>query len=302
MNPPALKDSATAWALHHCASAGWEPVQELRRATLFRGPEGQQCLVSVLAFDLPRHPGGDPAVIERLRDALDGVMGQRRYLFHIRQLLPADLDPEPVARAVHLWLMAIERGDWQGRHAVYEDDGISLEISLTGETAPVNGRPSMLWVRPLVGMDRASTVAQDISTLLFDLEDEADPELPLVVVLAAAPGWGLSRGNMLQALYGLPDLVCSGPDTSEASFAQAEHGLFADPMSRRLCALWWVEEGQEADTLRGWATDNPWCDEPHSAPVFSGRRLLARVRPDGLGLGPATLAWEGRMEDWRRQP
>ena len=39
-------------------------------------------------------------------------------------------DADSVQRAVTLWVRAVERGDWRGRHAVYDDERMSIELTL----------------------------------------------------------------------------------------------------------------------------------------------------------------------------
>ena len=285
----------TPWAravLHACrglVEAGGQVVgmltDDVVEATDARG---DRFGLQPLGFRLDPHAAGPPADVERLLRALDAAFGARRYVLWIRRPVPADLDVEPIRRAVQLWLSGLDRGDRAESHAVYEDDDVAIDLTVL--SAKGSGR--MLTVSPLEALERLARVDASIVDAATRSE-EAVGDCPLVVALAADTRWSVSRGYVQQLLYGTPDCVLTsageGTPTYEATFTANGRSLFSDPACRRVSAVWWIEP-DPADALhhRSWVLENPWADplpalSPQCArfvPVESGHR--------------AKMKWEGR--------
>lgn len=244
------------------ARAGARPVELLREGAagaIVRMVDAAErpFLLATLAFAHPPHESGDPRDVERFVPALEGALGPWRFLLHFRRPLPEDFDPAEVARAVHLWRMAMDRGEWGGRHAVYEDDGVAVDLSVTDDTNHQGGLIAR--VPPLPAMDRLSVVYQRIIAGLHALEGVEGQ--PIVFALHAEPAWRMPRGHALDLLYGLLDEVVAERDGDRLRFEAVVRptgvSLFSDPACRDVAALWWLEPGDGA--IRGQAHVNPWC-------------------------------------------
>jgi hypothetical protein len=258
-------------------------------------PRGERLGLVPLGFKLPAHRWGAPDDVRRLTETLDRTFGHRGYVLYLRKPVPLDLEPAEIARAVQLWLGAIERGERDESHAVYEDGDVALELTLTGTTHDDDRSPRVFTVGPVTTLERLGAVDACVVDAAVRHEESVG-DLPLVMVLGADRPWGLSRGYVEQLLYGTPDWVSSsrGPDRSvyEAGFRPNGRSLFSDPVCRNLVALWWVEPAQDAalgfDSV---AYDNPWSPHQLSPPVRCPRFALSEdLHRDRV----AVLRWEGR--------
>ena len=209
-----------------------------------------------------------------------------------RRPLPEGFDPEPLARAVSMWLSALKKGDAHGPHAVYEDEGVSIELTLLEGKAPDGSKPSpglSFMIPPCTALERLAIIDRHV---LAVMDGYALSELPVVVVLANELGWDLPRGYVQQILYGVPDYVVTDNSTPDSAyrvlFQATEASLFSVEQASKLASLWWLEPGQDDPfQYRAWATDNPWSPLLAQAVDFPGRRL---ERCDLQG-GAAELQW-----------
>lgn len=267
---------------------------------------GEAWALGVLGFEVEEHPAGAPSDVQRLTVALDQTFGQRRYVLYLRRAVPAGFDPGPIARAVHLWLGAIDRGEWQGQHAVYEDQDVALELILTGDKGKA-GRNRLFTVGPITALERLAGVdAQLVRQAVTYQDDVAD--LPLTCVLGATQPWRMPRGYVEQLLYGTADFVqaTGGPNPGyRAGFSANGRSLFSDPACRNLTSLWWVEPAGSPLAFRAWAQDNPWTAFPDRIPAVDGRRftVVARDEVGARGRKSMVLAWRGPVEPgWELDP
>lgn len=237
---------------------------------------GRAIAFALMAVDGLTDPSGDSGAAERLNKVLGAAFGDRRYMVWVRRPLPATLDAAAIGRAVTLWLSAIERGEWHGRHAIYEDEGVELELVLT-DLPPAPGRRSeVLRLLPVNALERLSFVDQALMEQAAQ-HDEEHPEVPLVFVVGATAPWRLPRGFCEQLLYGTPDWVrtSSDPPSYEAGFHASGRSLLSDPLASNVASIWWVEPGAgDALAFRSWAHDNPWArcawlPEPPPGPRFA---------------------------------
>src|SRR5688572_13584666 len=81
---------------------------------------GQSVALAACAVEFPADGAGDPEVVGRLLDAIETVMGPYEHGILLRRPVPKGFEPAPVARAVHLWRLSMDRGEWQGRQAIYD--------------------------------------------------------------------------------------------------------------------------------------------------------------------------------------
>lgn len=290
-------------ALAATAGAVPEGVQDERTVTL-RDAEGQTFALTALAWSTNAHPNGEPADVARLTQALDATFQGRQYALYLRRPIPSGFNAGPVSRAVHLWLAAIDRGEWKGRHAIYEDEDVALELTLVQQHA-ARGGGRLMTVGPVTALERLAAV----DAMVVDLAQRHgrhDNGLPLIVALAAYPAWRVPRGYVEQLLYGTADsvLAVSSMDGDaaigryEARFRPNGRSLFSDPICRALSALWWVESAPAGDdplAYRGWAHDNPWCEAPARIPPVDVPRFVVQ----GVDRDQPSLAWT-RPPPWGR--
>jgi hypothetical protein len=263
---------------------GTDPV--LLRAT---DAAGRPLVIAVIAFDTPVDERGHATDVKRLLDAIESALGRWQFMVHVRRAVPAGFDPEAVARAVHMWRIALDRGDWKGRHAVYEDDDVGLDLTVLSQIPGEGVGGAVAIVPPLPASDRVSAVYRRVIEAVHGLE-EVEGDLPWVAVVVASPKWRLPRGTVCDLLYGLPDRVHAtnerGAIRHEAAYHPTGMSVFSDPACRRLHGLWWLELSGTA--LRGQAHENPWAIGELQS-VFPGPRFAVVARGDAKG--NAELAW-----------
>ncbi|MBN2797657.1 MAG: hypothetical protein JXX28_00775 [Deltaproteobacteria bacterium] len=292
------------WGFSLAGTAGFRPLVPMKGG-FFRmlGPEGAQCLLGAVALSFPEHEGGAPAERARLEETLDQAMGDRAYVLHIRRPLPDGVDAEPVGRAVRLWLQAIDRGEWYGQNAIYEGEGVDLEITLTGSRVGEGRRARVFTQGPVVGLDRLRQLYEGISAVSEECAG-LDERLPTVLVIGAEPRWTLTQGHVLQTLYGLPAQVDSGPDGTSSYYTGEGHAFFADPENQHIGGLWWVQ-GRAPGALEphAWSHLNPWSVTPESVPRFPGWAFTPRgVGTTREGLTSIEMSWSGGDRAWSLRP
>lgn len=284
-------------AIRLAGEAGSTPVDADDAHYLLQTAEGERFALDTLSWATPTHPRGRPADVARLSEVLDRTFHGRRYALYLRRAVPPGFDAAPVARAVHLWLQAIDRGEWKGRHAIYEDDDVALELTLVSGGDGREGR--VMRVGPIDALERLEAV----DAVVVDRAGKHrldHPALPLVLALGAAPRWRLPRGYVQQLLYGTAARTeaAIGPEgpTYRATFRASGRALFADAALANLGSVWWVEgAGEDPLGFDAWCNDNPWaiCGGLPDVPV--SRFLAAESATE-----EKVLSWYHRpTRDWR---
>jgi hypothetical protein len=219
---------------------------------------GQRFGLAVVPIPSPGPRWGSEADLKLLCERLDRTFAHRRYVLYIRRALPEGIDVDGIARAVSLWLSAVERGERHEKHAVYEDGDIAFELTLVEGSG---GVPRVLTVGPVDALERLAAVDAEVVELAVQLEESLG-ELPVVVSLASDAAWRMPRGYVEQLLYGTADATQTtrgtGSGSYEASFRPNGRSLFSDPVCRNLMGLWWTGPG-EAGSVAAVAHDNPWA-------------------------------------------
>lgn len=284
-------------ALRLAGEAGARPVDASDDHFVLEA-DGQRFALDTLFWATPAHPAGRPEDLARLGEILDTTFRGRRYALYLRRPVPSAFDPAPVSRAVHLWLQAIDRGEWKGRHAIYEDDDVALELTLVGRGADgEEGR--VMRVGPIDALERLESVDRAVSERAGRHRAES-PELPLVIALGAQPRWRLPRGYVQQLLYGTAARTeaASGPEgfTYRATFRASGRALFADEALARVASLWWVEgAGDDPFGFEAWGNDNPWSDAARLPDLPVSRFLAAESTGE-----EKVLSWYNRpSREWR---
>ena len=182
-------------ALALAESAGAKAVEPLTGDVMrMIDPDGRPVALATLAFAHPEHEAGAPDDVQRLISALESALGRWPFLLYLRRAVLAGFDPKAVAQAVQLWKMALERGDWRGSHAVYEDDDIAIELSVTPPLPEDQPAKVLVAVPPLNASDRLAIVyrsmgrakeADAIDAELLKLLAVADADHPVLMRLKA---------------------------------------------------------------------------------------------------------------------
>jgi hypothetical protein len=291
------------YALRLAATAGCKPKGMLDEDRIHMcDPDDSSFALAIMGFTVPQYPAGRRDDVDRLVASLESTFGNRRYVLYLRQPVPESFDPAPIARAVHLWLGAIDRGEWHGQHAIYEDDDISLELILTDETA-AEGIPARVFtVRPITALERLANVDQ----LLVEhaaTHDETHGEMPLVFALGANGPWRMPRGYAEQLLYGTADWTSAvhadGATAYQSAFSPNGRSLFSDPACANVSGLWWVEPtGEHPLALRSWSHENPWAPVEDRAPLLGILRfeVVDREAEAARGKICSVLTWREHTE------
>jgi len=280
----------------HAVIANLAGVDDELDGVLARDGDGREIAVPLLVFDQPEHAMGRPADVARLLRALETALGAWRFVVHLRRAVPADFDPTAVARAVLLWRTAIDSGEWRGRHAIYEDEIVSIDLSVT-ERRTSGGHGGAIGVVPPIGVqERMVEIQQRCQFVLMRL-DEVGRRGPVAVAVAGVPRWRLSRGFILEALYGLADRTSVVPAGDKLAILGAHASnpaaLFADPSARDVVSMWWLERGEAWGVPSVVAYDNPWATAP-AVPLRAPGRAYRAGGEEGVGRRRlAVMRWEG---------
>lgn len=268
------------WALE--AMVGPGPRLEVR------APDGRRFVLGVVSFLHQTRPGGDDETIRRLADALSRVASRQRFVVLIRRWLPHDLDPEPVRRALELWLSQVGSGTWEGRYATYEDERVSLEFCLTGDKSRGRQGPLAFVLGPFTA-HRAMEVLEPRVVREVD-RHLAGParSLPLLVAAVSDQPWSINQGYLRDFLYGRPTLTTSDGHTTTYEFGGPPGPCaFRDPLYQNFAGLLLLDrEPTRPLEVRGSALLNPWSRAPLT-PDAVGIRSFASPP----GAAPPVLRW-----------
>lgn len=277
---------ATLSAIH---GAGWRltdldgagPRLEMRRSG------GTAFTLSVLAFLHQTRPGGDEGTRQRLVDALSRVVSRQRFAVHIRRWLPHDFDPEPIRRAIEMWLQQVQSGQWEGRYASYEDTHVSLEFCLTGEKAKPRQSPLVLTLGPFHA-HRALEVLEPRAVREMDRHQSSSARhTPLIIACVADQPWALNPGYLRDFLYGRATVTVCEPGLKTWQFGGGGSVCaFRDPLYSGVSAVLLVDrEPKHAADVAVRAYLNPWARESLPAEAF-GVRAFAPIAHE-----PPIMAW-----------
>ncbi len=291
------------YAMRLAATAGCKPKGMLDEDRIHMSdPDGSSFAMGVMGFSVPRWPSGREEDVARLSSSLESTFGDRRYVLYLRQPVPEGFDPAPISRAVHLWLGAIDRGEWHGQHAIYEDDDIALELILTEDTAEDGGLARVFTVRPINALERLADVDQRLVEQA-STHDETHGDMPLVFVLGADGPWRMPRGYAEQLLYGTADWTSAvhadGATAYQSAFSPNGRSLFSDPACGNVTGLWWVEPtGGDPLSMRSWSHENPWASEEERAPLLGALRfeVVDRAAESARGKTCTILTWREHVE------
>jgi hypothetical protein len=255
-----------------------------------RDPQGRPFLAPTLAF-IHQHCDADVTSIVRLTRSLDRVGAKARIVVMVDRWLPHDFDPEPVRRAVEVWLKEVDRGGWDGRYASYEDEHVSLEFGLTGERAKAGEGSVALTIGPFGAQRMLEIVERRAVHELESLRLGPKRDVPVLLCAVADRPWRITQGFLRELLYGkawreeVRDPQVGLELTYRDEYAPC---LFRDPLYRNTAAVLMV--GRSAGTTSGLVSRvlcNPWTSAPLRADDLPSPRLWP-LRSDE---GSPVLAW-----------
>lgn len=256
-------------ALRALAPAGWRlaaldgpgPRLEIARGT------SPPCTLAVLAFLHQSRPGADADAREHLARALARIPSRNRFVALVRRWLPHDFAPEPVRRAVELWLGNVADNRWQGRYATYEDEHVSIEFALTGERARARQGALVSVLGPFYA-HRALEVLEPRAVTEMDRHVQGSArEQPLILACVADQPWGINSGYLRDFLYGRPECIRAGDGTARYEYGNsATVCAFRDPLYARVSALLLLDRDPARPLeMRARAWLNPWARTPMAA-------------------------------------
>ncbi len=267
------------------ARSGWtvEGLPWPGPALPVRDQSGRPFHVLVVAFVRQVRPAPDRAVLERLANAINRVGGRSRIIVCVRKWLPHDFDPEPVRRAIDLWLTDADRSTLNSRYATYDDEHTSLEFALTNAEGAQEDGVVLFSLGPFIAQ---RTIEILETRVVFELDAYAmgEEKRPVVLSCVADQPWCISDGYLRDLLLGKP-LAQSTSETDgsyELTYGPAfSPSLFREPLYRGVSGLVLAERG-ESDSLdvHTRAYLSPWADV-RIGPEALGCASLAADRLDG---------------------
>ncbi|MDP2307503.1 MAG: hypothetical protein Q8P18_15860 [Pseudomonadota bacterium] len=257
-------------ALASLEPAGWRAtglcppgprIEITRVGGALSGAASAPMLLSVLAFLHQTRPGGEEETRRRLIEALARVSSRQRFGVLVRRWLPHDFNPEPVRRAIELWLGQVANGQWEGRYAAYEDEHISLEFCLTGERAKARQSPVALTLGPFYAHRTLEVLEPRVVAELDRHVASAERNLPLLIACAADQPWAVNEGYLRDFLYGRARRISREGGVREVEFSgSGSVSVFRDPLYASVAGLLLVDRRPTVSMamgVRAWL--NPWA-------------------------------------------
>ncbi len=252
------------------AEAGWQVVDH--------GPPGPSLLVErqsedgqpqrarvlVLAFIQPGRTSDETEAMGRLIRSINRARARHRIAVLVRRWHPHEFDPEPIRRAVDIWLRKVARGQWDGRIASFQDDHISLEFLLTDRSTRTGEGSVAFAMGPLDGFRTLEIVETRLVYELDAYQQRAEASEPLIISLATNADWALSPGFLRGMLYGRPSWHRTNgvPHRHEMAFAPGSGpALFRDAVYDQVTAAMIMDQ-QNGRGPCARAYLNPWSAQP----------------------------------------
>ena len=197
--PKVLEGIGAYWAVCIAGAQGWQ-VTDIGEGSVVLAQKGAQMaqIVPVVIDTLSRR-SPQQEQMTRLQRQLEGVIDNRRFVLHVKQELPAHFDPLVLVHPVQNWVNEIEKGQWSGGYAIYEDNDVALELCLLDEQPVSNGAGLLFHVPP---METEQVLRQAIPQMVQAIERSRCSELPTNVLLLGNEPWRCNPAMMLNVLYG----------------------------------------------------------------------------------------------------
>ena len=246
-----------------------------------RDPQGRAFDALVLAFVRQVRPLPDRIVLERLANAINRVGGRSRIVICVRKWLPHDFDPEPVRRAIDLWLTDADRSSLNSRYATYDDEHTSLEFALTNAEGPFEDGVVLFSLGPFEAQ-RTIEILETRVVFELDAYRAGDRQRPILLSCVADQPWCISDGYLRDLLLGKPVAQSTTDGAYELTYGPAfSPSLFREPLYQSVSGML-LSERTTSDALdvRTRAYLSPWAEQ-RIEPAALGCSSLALDRLDG---------------------
>jgi len=257
---------AEATATHLLHRAGWVIDALDWPGPLLCGqtPNDEDADVLVLSFVRQVRPSQDARSIERLVRTLNRVDARVRIGVYVQKWLPHNFNPEPIRRAVEMWLRDVQRHGSSDRYAIYADEHVALEFALTGERTRRGQAIVAFTLGPFSGQNTAERIERELSSALEQHVAAHRSDRPVLACCVTDQPWRLSAGWVREMLYGKPRWQRQAGSGLEAGYRDApEPSLFRNPAHRILSGVVFIDRpvGVTANA-RAEAFLNPWALSP----------------------------------------
>ena len=246
--------------------AGWQVVDicSPKPCLVLRHQDGrEQRLVTMAFLQTPEDPNLKDSLAALAR-VVNRAASDRRITILVKSWSPHKFDPEPVRRCIDIWLKAIEKGEWHGRYATFEDDHIQLEFTRTDEPTRTGQGAVPFVIAPNNGMHTIEIVESRLVYELDNLLKGSKGDGNLLVSLVTNTAWSLSPGLMRSLLYGRPVWQITNGEPQNQRFG-FQHGdcpaLFQEDLYQRLTGALVIDHPPESGPC-GRAYHNPWANMP----------------------------------------
>lgn len=247
--------------------AGWKPLGYRGGYVEVQHPARGTFNLAVLALLQQRRPGGEEALHARLMDGLGRISARHRFAVLIRRWLPPDLDPEPVRRALELWLAQVAHGQWEGRYATYEDERLSLEFCLTGEATSPGQSPLAFCMGPFHGHRTMEALEPRAIAELDRYASSGNRRVPMLLAFVTDQSWLMNDGYLLDFLYGRPDAIRVEDGVHHDYSGGNAVCVFRDPLYPFVSGVWLMDRQPtlSLEQMRLRVCLNPWAGQPLTA-------------------------------------
>jgi len=242
--------------------AGWSVVDVChpKPCLVLKHPDGREMRLVTLAFLQAEPDPNQHEALQTLVRVVNRSQSDKRITILVRKWRTHEFDPEPVRRCIDIWLSAIEKGEWRGRYATFEDDHISLEFTRTdAPVEPGDGSVAFL-IAPENGMQTLEVVETRMVYEIENLLAKAPDGIQMMVSLVTNTGWALAPGLVRSLFYGRPIWQVANGDRHDQRFGfelGSEPALFQEPQYKPIGGALMVDRPDGRGPC-GRAYINPW--------------------------------------------
>lgn len=261
---------AMFWSVCMAGVSGWKAESCGSSGVIVKRNDDTMCMNPVVCVR-PLPSVTQSTVQQRLIHNLQVAIPGRRFVVHFKRPIPNGFDPLVVVTPVQNWLGEIERGQWSGGYAIYEDADVSLELCLVDQEARDETGRMLFYIPPL----RTELLMRDSIPDLVRAAQFQTGEIPQVLVPICNQPWGCNPAMLLSILYGRCIQKDVGEDQQSVHlFSSTGPSLFSNETFQNTAAIWWLAPGRGNGQLySGFAHRNPWY--AGQLPGFVGRTFDA---------------------------
>lgn len=273
-----LEGLGAFWAVCISGMTGWNAT-ELTESGIVVEKDGIEALVMPVALDIVNGRVPQSLLLKQLTQHLETAIAGRRFVIHVKRDLPGHFDPMTLVQPVQNWVHEIERGQWSGGYAIYEDDDVSLELCLLDETAQEGQGRMLFHVPPLL---TETVLRQAIPEMVNSIGRIGGGNRPVVLLMLSNDRWPLNPAMMLNVLYGRCASKWVDDDgSSHHKFLLSGLSLLANDAFKGVGAVWWLGPSESVGLIEGVSHSNPW--KACSLPAFPGHEFRGEGSPEEGG-------------------